>query len=239
MQTIEIDRLDLREGQKVLDLGCGEGRHLHAAYFSAKITAIGLDLSYDDVVSTREGFESYPDLTDTHPRYGLTVGDALHLPFADASFDVVICSEVLEHLPDYHGALKEIARVLRADGQLAVSVPRQGPEEICWRLSSHYHSAPGGHVRIFREKNLRAAIQEHAFIFQRKHWAHGLHSPYWWLKCAFWDRRESLWIIKLYHRLLVWDIMKAPKLLRRFEKLVLNPLMGKSVALYFRKESSH
>ena len=68
----------------------------------------------------------------------------------------------------------------------------------------------------------------------RRHWAHALHSPYWWLRCALGDEN---WLARLWHRLLVWDLMRAPWLTRRMEAL-LNPLMGKSVVLYFDKPAA-
>ena len=81
-------------------------------------------------------------------------GNALNLPFPDNHFTHIICSEVLEHLVDYKKALIEINRVLKPGGTLAVSVPCFFPEWVCWLLSSAYHEMPGGHLRIFREKQL-------------------------------------------------------------------------------------
>lgn len=58
----------------------------------------------------------------TNPDW-ITQGDAQALTFPDNSFDVVVCLEVLEHLPDYRKALNEIARVLRPKGRLIASIP--------------------------------------------------------------------------------------------------------------------
>ena len=88
-----------------------------------------------------------------------TNGDATRLPFADGTFDRVIASEVLEHIPDDGAAFAELARVLRPGGTLAVTVPAWLPERICWALSEEYHApfVEGGHVRIYTERELRAA----------------------------------------------------------------------------------
>ena len=70
-----------------------------------------------------------------------------------------------------------------------------------------------------------------------RHWAHALHSPYWWLKCAFWDNADDNILVKSYHRFLVWDLMDQPWITRTMERL-LNPAMGKSVVLYFQKAAA-
>lgn len=237
MLTMDLETLDLKDGQRVLDLGCGEGRHLHAMYAKAKVHAVGVDLGFDDVVNTRLGFEFYPDPFDGPKRFSLAVGNALSLPFVDGTFDVVVCSEVLEHIPDYKQAVKEITRILKPGGKLAVSVPRKWPEKICWALAEGYHNTPGGHVRIFEASTLRSDIEGAGLLFFRKHWAHGLHSPYWWLQCLIWSRRETSWAVKTYHRFLLWEILKRPLLTRLLGKIA-DPLMGKSVVLYFDKEQS-
>jgi hypothetical protein len=66
------------------------------------------------------------------------------------------------------------------------------------------------------------------------HHAHGLHSPYWWLKCAVGVHDGEHLLVRAYHRVLVWDITKRPAATRAAER-VLNPLVGKSLVLYARK----
>lgn len=235
MLTVDLSALDLQDGDTALDLGCGRGRHLHAMYHAARIHAVGIDLGFDDVARTRDGFDAYPDAQeDSAKTYTLSVGNALSLPFADATFDKIVCSEVLEHIPDYHAALGEIMRVLKPNGNLAVSVPRYWPERICWALSHDYRNDPGGHVRIFRTSELKESLKSVGFSYKGGHWAHALHVPYWWLKCALGLHRTDSRIVNLYHRFLVWDLMKRPKLTRALESL-LDPLMGKSIVLYFAK----
>lgn len=235
MRTIRLDDLDLQDGCRVLDLGCGQGRHLHALYYAADMVCIGLDLSLQDLIATRDGFDSLPDLSgDRGQAYGLAVGDALQLPFADASFDRIICSEVLEHIPDHRAALQEIIRVLKPGGHLAISVPRAWPERICWWLSEEYHNQPGGHVHIFKAGELRQDVEALNMHFQQRHFAHGLHSPYWWLRCLFWKTQDDNALVRIWKRLLEWEILANPPLLRPVSRMS-DWVMGKSVAMYFRK----
>jgi SAM-dependent methyltransferase len=158
-------------------------------------------------------------------------GSVYQLPFPDESFDCVIISEVLEHLHEDQRALREISRVLKQGGVLAASVPREGPEALCWALSKRYRNTPGGHVRIYRRRRLRAMLSQAGYRIYDSHFEHALHSPYWWLKCALGVDQDDISIVKLYHRLLVWDMMRRPLLTRALEK-VLAPLIGKSVVFY-------
>ncbi len=238
MHTIDFERLNLRDGMAVLDLGCGQGRHIHGLYYAADMTCLGMDLSFEDVLHTRKGFDAFPDFSDDRGQsYGLACTDALHLPLSDASLDRVICSEVLEHLPDYHTALAQIARVTKPGGIFAMSVPRAWPERLCWHLSEEYHNTPGGHVRIFNAASLRTDIERTGFRFIARHYAHGLHAPYWWLKCLLWQRRDDHPLILAYKRFLEWDIIARPWLTRALET-VASPMMGKSVVMYFERIES-
>jgi SAM-dependent methyltransferase len=162
------------------------------------------------------------------------LGDVTRLPFPDQFFDLVICSEVLEHLPDDATAIRELARVLKPGKNLVVSVPRFLPERFCWLLSRDYHESAGGHVRIYKKAELSSSLQAIGLKQWGFHFAHGLHSPYWWLKCLVGPTREDSLPVKLYHRFLVWDMMKRPWLSRALEK-ILNPVCGKSIVLYLRK----
>ena len=139
-------------------------------------------------------------------------GDALQLPFADGEFDRVVAAEVLEHIPADIQAIEELVRVLRPGGTLAVSVPRWLPEIINWKLSDDYHNAEGGHIRIYTDNELIDKVtKRRAWTFEGKDYAHGLHSPYWWIKCAVGVNNDDHPLAKAYHRLLVWEIMKQPQ----------------------------
>ena len=233
MITVSPSLLKLEPGQRVLDLGCGEGRHAIHLMLTDSVDIYGVDLSQHDIRTARERAMPFESAGQQVGRLQFAVGNALQLPFADGFFDVVICSEVLEHIDDYQGVLREISRVLKPAGIFAATVPAFFPEWVCWKLSDAYHQVEGGHIRIFREKQLRNSIEALGHQYFARHKAHALHAPYWWLKCIFWGRDEHP-LIAGYHRFLVWDMMQKPRLTRWMEKL-LNPLLGKSIALYFVK----
>lgn len=237
MQTVDFKHFKLQPGDKVLDLGCGEGRHVYACYAEQDVQVVGVDLSFTDLKTAQQRYQPHIDQDNKNRHFGLLNGNALQLPFADHSFDKVICSEVLEHIADYEGVLKEINRVLKPGGLFAASVPRFWPEWICWHFSDEYHENEGGHIRIFLESQLRRKIENEGFRFYRKHWAHALHSPYWWLQCMDWENKDTNPWVKGYHKLLVWDLMEKPWLTRMSEKM-LNPIMGKSVVMYFEKATT-
>ncbi|MEM6652742.1 MAG: class I SAM-dependent methyltransferase [Pseudomonadota bacterium] len=236
MLTARLKHLGLSEGDRVLDLGCGEGRHVHGLYLLGGLDIVGVDLHQPSLDKAAEGMLmlSKPANADkTHVSF--QTGDATALQFADDSFDAIICSEVLEHLPDYEAALLEMRRVLKPTGKLCVSVPHAWPERLCWQLApppNGYPFEPGGHIRIFDEVDLKVSVERHGFALFKRHHAHGLHVPYWWLKCANWRRKDDHALVKAYHKFLVWDLMKRPVLTRALDA-VLSPFMGKSLVLYF------
>jgi ubiquinone/menaquinone biosynthesis C-methylase UbiE len=239
MLTAKYERLGLQQGDKVLDLGCGFGRHaFEAARRGASVVA--LDAGRDEVNGVAAMFLAMveagelAELAEGSIHANVVQGDALHLPFPDGAFDRVICSEVLEHVPDDLSAMRELARVLRPGGTMAITVPRFGPELVNWALSDEYHNVPGGHIRIYRRSVLAQRLTSTGMVVTGHHYAHGLHSPYWWLKCYVGTTNDEHPLVKRYHQLLVWDIMKKPALTRYAEQ-VLSPLMGKSVVLYLKK----
>jgi SAM-dependent methyltransferase len=236
MLTANYDQLGLANGDKVLDLGCGFGRHaFEAARRGAHVVA--LDAGRDEVEGVAATFAAMleaGELRTTDLHTACVQGDALHLPFPDATFDRVICSEVLEHIPGDLEAMSELARVLRPGGTMAITVPRFLPELVNWALSDEYHNVPGGHIRIYRRSVLEERLTSVGLRVLGHHYAHGLHSPYWWLKCLVGTTNEENWWVKNYHRLLVWDIMKAPRITRVAEAL-LAPVIGKSIIVYVVK----
>jgi SAM-dependent methyltransferase len=234
MLTIDFDRLGVLHGQALLDVGCGTGRHTFEA-LRRGADVVALDRNGEDLAGIEVMVAAMVDAGEvTAPDGPVTLrANALALPFPDDSFDRVIASEILEHVPEDGLAIAEIFRVARPGGLVAVSVPRRWPERICWALSDAYHEVEGGHVRIYRGDRLLAALRSAGLEPLGSHYAHALHSPYWWLKCACGVTRENPFT-RGYHRLLVWDMTRRPWLTQTAERL-LNPVLGKSLVLYLRK----
>ena len=233
MQTIRFKNLNLSNDEFLLDMGCGEGRHSIGAYIETQANILGLDLSMKDLKIAQNRLNDF-DTSSIKSVCQFGEADIVSIPLLDSSLDAVICSEVLEHVNSPQESIKELIRVLKPGGVLALSVPRYMPELICWKLSKEYSKTPGGHVRIFKHKQLKKLGINNGLEYQSFHWAHGLHSPYWWLQCLFWKTKETSRIVNLYHKLLVWDLMKKPLLTKIFEA-ILQPLIGKSLVMYFKK----
>ena len=242
MLTIRSRRLadlGLRPGGRVLDVGTGFGRHaFELARQGMRVAA--LDVAADEVTGTRDTLTAMVESGEIPAErfIGVLRGDATRLPFADGTFDAVITSEVLEHVPDDTGALAEMVRVLTPGGVFAATVPSWLPEKINWMLSDEYHApaAAGGHVRIYSATELKAKLRAAGLQLAGSHHAHALHTPYWWLKCAVGLNDGDNALVSKYRQFLEWDIVKQPRSTQVAER-VLSPVLGKSLVLYGVKQN--
>jgi SAM-dependent methyltransferase len=236
--TVDFDRLGIGPSVKVIDVGCGAGRHAFEAYRrGADVVAFDRDAA--ELRSVETILQAMADAGEAPATASAkaVLGDALKLPYADETFDCVIASEILEHVPQDDAAIAELARVLKVGGTLAVSVPRWLPERVCWLLSDEYHSNEGGHVRIYQGDVLQDRLRNAGLTVTGTTHAHALHSPYWWVKCAVGVHDDDHPLARAYHRLLVWDIMSAPKVTRLADR-ALNPVLGKSLVVYADKPAA-
>ena len=163
--TIDFGLLRIKRGDRILDLGSGEGRHTHhLSYIGQRVVSVDLDRG--ELVKSRE---RWLDLKGDSQNFGhadFLLADGDSLPFPDATFDHIVCTEVVEHVPNPRQTMAELLRILKPGGNLAVSTPAMLPEKVCWTLSWEYWHAPGGHVRIFRpgalgDLDARGRLQAH------------------------------------------------------------------------------
>jgi len=241
MLTVRFSELSIGPGTLFLDAGAGFGRHaFEAARLGAQV--IALDYAQDEVIAMRATFSAMYEAGEIKAEnlVGVLRGDATCLPFADNSFDCIVTSEVLEHIQNDVAALSELARVLKPGGTLGATVPSWFPEKINWMLSDEYHApfVVGGHVRIYSGTELKAKLRAAGLRVVGQHRAHGLHSPYWWLRCAVGPAREDNRMVNAYKKFLEWDIISKPKVTQVAEQ-VLAPVLGKSYVVYSMKPVSN
>jgi SAM-dependent methyltransferase len=233
--TLDFDKLGIKPGDTVLDIGCGYGRHSFEV-LRRGAHAVAADLSDTEL---KDVLATFAAMSDAEKLPATSIGscvnsDVLSLPFADGAFEHVIASEVLEHIPDDTAAMAEIVRVTKPGGTITVTVPRAGQEVVCWILSDEYHNTPGGHVRIYRQGQLTKRLRSAGLHVRGFGYAHALHTPYWWLRCAVGPKNLENRLVRAYKAFLEWDIMKGPRLVRLAER-ALNPVLGKSLVVYLQK----
>ena len=144
----------MRGFERVLDVGCGSSRIL-----GSNPSMVGLDVQAHKLRFDR--------------RYGnpLVHASIFALPFRDASFDCVVCSEVIEHVPADARAFDELARVLRAGGRLVLGTPDY--DRWTWRALERLYArlAPGGyadeHITHYRRQGLTAYLEGRGFKVER------------------------------------------------------------------------
>jgi SAM-dependent methyltransferase len=233
-QAIDPQKLRLTAGTRLLDVGCGTGRHL-LELSRLPGTFVGLDMARDDLRKMRYLLDLTARERPVVARLHAIEGDGERLPFADGLFDVVLCTETLEHVPDDVAIMRELVRVLKDGGLLVISVPDEYSERLLWRLSSRYRTHPGGHVRIYRRQEIARLLRENGaapFAMEKRHSLESLR----WLVHSVVDRewgkpgvitRGIRWLLDTPShrnwRLLAWCDALG------------NKLLPKSIVLYGRK----
>ncbi len=152
-----LDGLALGEPLRILDAGCGSGRNM--VDLARRGTVTGVELSQPSVEKARE--RGCGEVVE---------GSVLEMPFADASFDLAVSLDVIEHLEDDLGALRELRRVVAPGGALLVTVPAYG-----WLWSGH--DEINHHQRRYTMRSLRAVAEQAGWREERTSYFNSLLLP--------------------------------------------------------------
>lgn len=232
--TVDLDQLEVGPGDLVLDAGCGEGRHCFGC-LERRARVVGLDLDFESLSSASRSL--HERATQLGSLGALNQGDAFHLPYRNDTFDRVICSEVMEHVHDYVGAARELARVTKPGGRLAITIPTATSEHLYLRLGDEYFESPGGHIRIFKPRKLADGLAQAGLGTLDVGFAHGFHTPYWVLRSIMHlPSADDSRLVRLYRKFLI-QITGSPTM-DRIEKNILNRICPKSLILYAYKPES-
>lgn len=166
-----IEELNPQPSDKILDLGCGNGHYLHLLVnLPVQINLIGLD--NDKVALTDAKFY----LSSKGKKIKLISGDVTNIPFPDNTFDKVLMTEVIEHLPNDEKSVKEIFRVLKPNGLLVLTTTNQAYpflwDPVNWVLEHLFktHIKSGfwagiwnQHLRLYYQDDLVRIIKKNKF----------------------------------------------------------------------------
>lgn len=135
-----IDRLGLGPAARILDAGCGSGRNMVELARRGSVTGVEVSDTSAALARAREAGE-------------VISGSVLQMPFEDASFDLAVCLDVIEHLEDDVGALRELRRVVVPGRALLVTVPAYQ-----WLWSGH--DEVNQHYRRYTRKTLEGVAEQ-------------------------------------------------------------------------------
>jgi SAM-dependent methyltransferase len=158
----------------ILDMPCGRGFYLNMFRYVSKCRLVGAELDWDVILKAKRNVGHLPDIS-------LDNCNIYALPYADNSFDAVILSEILEHIDDDVAGLKEIYRVLKPGGVVAITVPNANYpfwwdpinktlETLFQRHIQHgmFAGIWANHVRLYRNDQLRDAVLGAGFILEEE-----------------------------------------------------------------------
>lgn len=173
VQTI-FEWIEPTDDKIIFDCACGRGFYLNMIRTVSKARLVGLELDPDVIAKTKRNIGHLPNIT-------LTRANIYAQPFPDGYFDAAILSEILEHVDDDVRGLREVYRVLKPGGVIAITVPNAN-YPFWWDpinktlesvLGRHIQNGPlagiwANHVRLYTADRLRQAVEEAGFAVEEE-----------------------------------------------------------------------
>lgn len=166
--------IDPRDDSVILDCACGRGFYLNMFRYVSSCKLVGLELDWEIIQKARQNVGHLPDVL-------LTNANIYHLPYADDTFDGVILSEILEHVERDVDGLKEVLRVLKPGGVVAITVPNANypfwwdpiNKTLETLFGRHIGSGPlagiwANHVRLYTREQIRASVLAAGFVIEEE-----------------------------------------------------------------------
>jgi ubiquinone/menaquinone biosynthesis C-methylase UbiE len=169
-----LEWLDPQDDDLILDMPCGRGFYLNMFRYVSKCKLVGADLDWDVLLKAKRNVGHLPDLMLNH-------ANIYQLPYRDNTFDGAILSEVLEHIEHDVDGLREVYRVLKPGGVVAITVPNANypfwwdPINKTFETVAHTHVSRGpfagiwaNHVRLYTREQLRESVLSAGFIVEEE-----------------------------------------------------------------------
>lgn len=180
-QTGELTRgVPISPADTVIDVGCGDGVFVH---FCARQGAevIFIDRSEAALAKTAAKVTASPARA-----YQGILSDCDPIPLQDNTGDLVICTEVLEHVPDPRAFLRELIRVTKPGARLLITVPDSRSERLVAATAPEQYFQEPNHIRIFTADDFRQLAEEAGLVIESHRFVGCFESVYWplaWLTC--------------------------------------------------------
>ena len=176
------------DAEKILDIGCGNGWVAEACLPAGK-TVVSADIS---ITNPRKALEKYPS-----PRHYGLVADALHLPVKPDFFDVIIASEIMEHVISPDIFVKNLYRAVKPGGRVIITTPYHEKLEYSLCIHCNKPTPRHAHLHSFHEKNLAGIMPEGStytmFSFMNSYLLKlNTHVILQYLPLSFWRKTDKL-----------------------------------------------
>lgn len=222
----DIQRWELvRKGDVILDAGCGWSIHgdLIADYLGAK--TIKLDLSFS-------ALKYMPKDIYYSPKCDLANSDLEDLPFASGSFSFILCSQVIEHIPNPEKTLQEYFRVLKPGGVMLIAIPNcyRDMNPILHELERQFDLS--GHIHEFCKEKMRFLLEANKFSIQKiRYHCHYTFAFWAWLERTKAGENLSGFILK--HNVISRLLEKITTYMLFFENLLFEKLANSALSIEF------